>query len=269
MRLTPAQLGLHLICGEDPRKTERLSYRERLNTGREILTNVSGKDFGYDLAAWHEHLKESRQGGYTWGRHIALPRIMKEALKSKTWCDTVRELEKETSKANLSSRRLRPGDKVVLESTDECGIVVHSWPLNGTDQDCYVAFFGDQFPSRDSFPTSKPYVLRYYSRSLRPESDDFPQAVDSDVFVFDVHEVRLLDPHKMNLQRWLVRGRALVEVRVGDTLILAGKSVEIESLSSYGKACEVLSAMMTGEITVRFPAATDHLLRLSRNKILT
>jgi hypothetical protein len=45
------------------------------------------------LAAWHEHLKESRDGGYTWGRNIKLPKIMKEALASRAWREAVGKLE--------------------------------------------------------------------------------------------------------------------------------------------------------------------------------
>ena len=93
MRLTPAQLGVHLICGEDwsPRFAQ-MSLRQRLKEGRQLLQSITGTDFGYDLAAWHNHLKESREGGYTWGRNIVLPRIMQAALASKRWQKTVAAL---------------------------------------------------------------------------------------------------------------------------------------------------------------------------------
>jgi hypothetical protein len=45
------------------------TLRERITAGREMLAKITGKDFGYDLAKWHTHLKESRQGGYTWGQY--------------------------------------------------------------------------------------------------------------------------------------------------------------------------------------------------------
>lgn len=60
------------------------------------------------------------------------------------------------------------GDRVRLQSTGECGIVVSSWTadeLSGIT-DCYVAFFGRSFPSRDQRPTQVPYVLRYAATSL-------------------------------------------------------------------------------------------------------
>lgn len=52
-----------------------------------------------------------------------------------------------------------------LEDRSEFGIVLHSWfndEIGGYD--CYVAFFGDSFPS--GAPDQIPYVLRYASSSL-------------------------------------------------------------------------------------------------------
>ncbi len=65
---------------------------------------------------------------------------------------------------------LPPGTKVRLDGSDEFGpeygIVVHCWldeELEGYD--CHVAFYGDSFP--DGPPTQLPYVLHYFSTSLR------------------------------------------------------------------------------------------------------
>ena len=47
----------------------------------------------------------------------------------------------------------------------EFGIVIHCWmneEIGGYD--CYVAFFGREFPS--GHPKRKPYILRYASSSL-------------------------------------------------------------------------------------------------------
>jgi hypothetical protein len=64
-----------------------------------------------------------------------------------------------------------PGDRVVLDSTGqrECGVVVHAWISDelGGLEDCYVAFFGPEFPEPGCPPTEKPYVLRYAANSLR------------------------------------------------------------------------------------------------------
>ena len=57
-----------------------------------MLVQITGQDFGYDLQAWHDHLKESREGGYTYGRNIVLPRIMQEALLSPEWQEAVESL---------------------------------------------------------------------------------------------------------------------------------------------------------------------------------
>jgi hypothetical protein len=64
----------------------------RMQEGREWLTKITGRDFGYDLQAWHDHLKESREGGYTYGRNIALPKCMKIALASAEWREAAARL---------------------------------------------------------------------------------------------------------------------------------------------------------------------------------
>lgn len=74
----------------------RQTLAERLRSGRKMLTELTGVDFRYDLAAWHAHLKESREGGYTWARTIVLPSIMKEAMASEDWRRIAHELENET-----------------------------------------------------------------------------------------------------------------------------------------------------------------------------
>jgi hypothetical protein len=61
------------------------SLPERIREGHDFLIKITGMDFGYDLEAWHDHLKVSRAGGYTYGRNIVLPRIMQAALQSHEW----------------------------------------------------------------------------------------------------------------------------------------------------------------------------------------
>jgi hypothetical protein len=93
MRLTPAQIAIRLICGKTfPRRAHPESLTERIREGHNWLVRITGRDFGYDLQAWHDHLKESRAGGYTYGRNIALPRIMQAALESPHWQQAVHDL---------------------------------------------------------------------------------------------------------------------------------------------------------------------------------
>ena len=94
MRLTPAQIGVRLLCGESLPRVTHESLEDRIKRGHDFLVRISGKDFGYDLQAWHDHLKESREGGYTYGRNIDLPRIMRAALASPEWRQAVRSLKK-------------------------------------------------------------------------------------------------------------------------------------------------------------------------------
>ena len=47
----------------------------------------------------------------------------------------------------------------------EFGVVVHCWMSDEIGgYDCYVAFFGNEFPN--GRPKQKPYVLRYAASSL-------------------------------------------------------------------------------------------------------
>jgi hypothetical protein len=68
-----------------------------------------------------------------------------------------------------SSKEFRPGDRVTLASSGECGIIVHSWASGdlGDQEDCYVAFFGTAFPPPGIAPQQIPYILRYAASSLR------------------------------------------------------------------------------------------------------
>lgn len=92
MRLTPAQIAVRLICGECFPREPGNSLIQRIQQGHDFLASITGEDFGYDLQAWHNQLKESRQGGYTYGRDIRLPRIMQAALQSPEWQEAVRQL---------------------------------------------------------------------------------------------------------------------------------------------------------------------------------
>lgn len=95
MRATPAQIAVNQICGHNLPMGPQLSLRERMQEGREMLKLLSGADYGYDLQKWHDHFKESREGGYTWNRTIELPIVMKQALKSEEWRSAANELGEE------------------------------------------------------------------------------------------------------------------------------------------------------------------------------
>jgi len=57
------------------------------------------------------------------------------------------------------------GKKVKHPDSGECGIIVHAW-FNEliTAVDCYIVFFGEEFPVEK--PKQKPYVLRYAEAGL-------------------------------------------------------------------------------------------------------
>ena len=92
MRLTPAQMAVHLICGRRLPTPRPQSLVDNMKKGREMHVNIAGVDYGYNLQRWHDHLKQSRDGGYTWNRTIALPKVMQEALVSSEWRQAADEL---------------------------------------------------------------------------------------------------------------------------------------------------------------------------------
>lgn len=68
----------------------------------------------------------------------------------------------------MTQNLLKPGDYVERDyddATTEVGIVVAVWLDDGL-QDCYVAFYGEDWPEPDKKPEA-PYILRYYASSLR------------------------------------------------------------------------------------------------------
>lgn len=89
MRLTPAQIAVHLICGRDLGRRTPRTMCQRVREGHRMLRSITGQDFGFDLQQWHDYLKESRDGGYTWNRTIDLPKVMKAALADQDWVEAV------------------------------------------------------------------------------------------------------------------------------------------------------------------------------------
>lgn len=81
------------------------------------------------------------------------------------------------SRDNHQDRHLTVGTRVKLDHSEqhrqsEFGVVIHCWFDDEIQSyDCYVAFFGDQFPNGK--PGSAPYVLRYASKSLVVLGEEF------------------------------------------------------------------------------------------------
>ena len=99
MRLTPAQMAVHLICGHQLAVGPRQPLEQRMQEGRAMLVRIAKVDYGYDLQRWHDHLKaipRSESLGYSWNRTIALPKVMEEALASEEWRSAARALASAT-----------------------------------------------------------------------------------------------------------------------------------------------------------------------------
>lgn len=74
------------------------------------------------------------------------------------------------------AQQITPGTFVTLEHEvgREVGIVVATWLDEHGIQDCYVAFYGEDWPKLDTKP-AMPYILRYYASSLRAvKTTDLP-----------------------------------------------------------------------------------------------
>ena len=96
MHLTPSQGAVELLCGNNLPVGQPRPLKECIVEGRRILAQIAGVDFEYDLQRWHDHLKVTRAGGYTWNRTIALPKVMQAAVASDEWQAAVRELRSQT-----------------------------------------------------------------------------------------------------------------------------------------------------------------------------
>lgn len=103
MRLTPAQGAVYHICGRKLPIGNPDTIPECIRSGRKTLFRITGKDFGYDLAKWHDYLKETGEGGYPYRKNTGLPKIMKTALKSPSWCKIVATLSTETTEQLIDS----------------------------------------------------------------------------------------------------------------------------------------------------------------------
>ena len=79
-------------------------------------------------------------------------------------------------KGRGEDRYIKPGTRVCIPWVDdegivtpEVGVVIHCWLDEHDVHDCYVAFFGTDFPTSE--PNEKPYVLRYAAVSLDEFAD--------------------------------------------------------------------------------------------------
>lgn len=95
MRLTPAQCGMHGLLGHLlPMGMPRAwSVADRIRYGHEFLVRIAGVDLGFDLQAWHEHLRATNAGGYRWSnKHLGFPRQIALALANAEWQAAVASL---------------------------------------------------------------------------------------------------------------------------------------------------------------------------------
>jgi hypothetical protein len=80
-----------------------------MRRGREALVSITGQDFGFDLAGWHEHLRETDAGGYRWSnKHLGMPREIAATLANAEWQEARKQIEKETATSPEQATPLRP-----------------------------------------------------------------------------------------------------------------------------------------------------------------
>ena len=53
--------------------------RQQLRDGRETLRSLTGQDFGFDLQAWHDYLKESKDGARCGVHECSFFRVKRDA----------------------------------------------------------------------------------------------------------------------------------------------------------------------------------------------
>jgi hypothetical protein len=96
MKQTPAQSGLALICRGQIGFDTYPSFAEGIARGRLWLTQITGKDFGYEPKSWFDHLAQnkmydvhgrSKPGNY--------PGIVLTALENQDWINAVEIAESE------------------------------------------------------------------------------------------------------------------------------------------------------------------------------
>ena len=101
MRLTPSQIGMLLLLGERlPMGPER-TLKERIQEGHDFLVRIAGRDFGYDPQRWHDHLRETKAGGYRWG---GVTKLIAQATSDPEWCRAVEELRGSEATAESNAR---------------------------------------------------------------------------------------------------------------------------------------------------------------------
>ena len=103
MRLTPAQLGMSGLLGEwiPFAMPETQSLTDRIRDGHSMLVVLAKTDLGFDLQAWHEHLRATNEGGYRWSnKHLGMPRQIAMTLASQEWQEAVAILKAEQYEPN-------------------------------------------------------------------------------------------------------------------------------------------------------------------------
>jgi hypothetical protein len=94
MRLTPSQIGMLQLLGEQLPREPEPTLPGRIQFGHDFLMQITGEDFGFDPQRWHEYLRETDAGGYRWSnKHLGMAKRIALALSNPEWCAAVKKLE--------------------------------------------------------------------------------------------------------------------------------------------------------------------------------
>jgi hypothetical protein len=94
MRLSPAQVAMSMLLGEWLPMHKFNSLEDEIQQGREFLKKITGKDFGYDVMAWHQYLLQTGEGGYKWSnKHMTYEKAVKTWTHHHAWHHAVEKLE--------------------------------------------------------------------------------------------------------------------------------------------------------------------------------
>lgn len=105
MQLLPSELGICLLMAQS-HPMYPFTPDESLVRGRQILVHLAGKDFGYDIVAWHEYLLNANLTGYRSRGAKRRSKRIAEMTADPAWIEIRRRVE-ETHLFEMTEERDR------------------------------------------------------------------------------------------------------------------------------------------------------------------
>lgn len=85
---------MFMMLGTELPRLRRETLAETIADGRAMLRRITGRDFFYDLHAWHRYLSESDAGLYCWcDGQLHMPEQIEAAMQNPDWQQAVELLQ--------------------------------------------------------------------------------------------------------------------------------------------------------------------------------